>query len=229
MKLSKRLKCGKNRKKAKLVKKLLGYSATAGAALAMGAVPANALPTLAILEITGDETMDIYRIDFNDDGLNDLSIGVFLENIGGNTYTDVWATGLNGALVGVDLDLAYGGNAKNFTSKSNINTTNLAYNVSGGGMLACYGGSCTTGPGAFLGSRGFLGVKFIAGNETLFGWVDVSVNGDASQAFIYGYGLKDAAPVPEPGTLGTLAIGAAGLFAWRRREQKQKNKAKKAA
>ena len=31
-------------------------------------------------------------------------------------------------------------------------------------------------------------------------------------------------PIPEPGTLATLALGAAGLYAWRRHRQKQAEK-----
>ena len=40
---------------------------------------------------------------------------------------------------------------------------------------------------------------------------------------------KGGQPIPEPGTLATLALGAAGLFAWRRHRQKQAEKAKEQA
>ena len=38
---------------------------------------------------------------------------------------------------------------------------------------------------------------------------------------------KGGQQIPEPGTLATLALGAAGIFAWRRHRQKQAEKAKK--
>jgi hypothetical protein len=40
---------------------------------------------------------------------------------------------------------------------------------------------------------------------------------------------KGGEPIPEPGTLATLALGAAGLYAWRRHRKKQAEKAQQDA
>jgi len=72
----------------------------------------------------------------------------------------------------------------------------------------------------------FLGMMVdIPGGSPHFGWVQLSVGTDLSVT-LYDYAMEsdpDTAiragqiePVPESGTLGLLALGAAGLAAWRR-------------
>ena len=91
--------------------------------------------------------------------------------------------------------------------------------------------------GPFKNRTAYQGIRFMVGNETHYGWVQLSVNCgpdyDAVQGTITGYAynmLPDAriaagqtesgAPAKEekltiPGTLGALSLGSAGLPLWR--------------
>ncbi|HEX2747612.1 MAG TPA: PEP-CTERM sorting domain-containing protein, partial [Verrucomicrobiales bacterium] len=67
---------------------------------------------------------------------------------------------------------------------------------------------------------GFIGVQF---DGDRFGWVRVNMSGSPLNAFTivdYAYGghgeAINAGQVPEPSSLGLLAMGATGLAAWRR-------------
>jgi len=99
--------------------------------------------------------------------------------------------------------------------KTNANTGNLAMYYSS----AWYGGY-------FRGTTNkYLGVKFNIGTDTVYGWIQVQVpDADASKAIITGYAYNDddggsitAGAIPEPGSLALLALGAAGLAAWRKK------------
>jgi hypothetical protein len=88
----------------------------------------------------------------------------------------------------------------------------LAYNMGGGNDKFL-----DSGPG-------FIGVRF---NTNQFGWVRVNMNGAPLNSFrIVDYAYADAGEsifagqitaVPEVSSLGLLAMGAAGILAWRRR------------
>jgi PEP-CTERM motif len=84
--------------------------------------------------------------------------------------------------------------------------------------------------------QGYLGLKFLIGASVHYGWADISVNPDLSvtlHSFAYescadqsinagqttnGATCSDA-PVPEPHSAALLAMGAAGLLAYRRRRK----------
>jgi len=80
--------------------------------------------------------------------------------------------------------------------------------------------------GSFLNtSEKYLGVKFTIGANTNYGWIQVDVGGtsEPTYALIKGYAYNDvdggtitAGQVPEAGSLALLALGAAGLAAWRK-------------
>ena len=76
---------------------------------------------------------------------------------------------------------------------------------------------------------GYIGFSFDLGNCTQYGWAEVDMDGvpgNTATFLRYAYGdvgddlFAGMGPVigaAEPGSLGLLALGSAGLLAWRRR------------
>jgi hypothetical protein len=80
----------------------------------------------------------------------------------------------------------------------------------------------------FDGTRGYAGVVFdIPGGSPHFGYLDIAVAADRSSLTLYGGAYESIAntpittPVPEPAPLLLLSSGAAGLAAWRRRNDRR--------
>jgi hypothetical protein len=70
---------------------------------------------------------------------------------------------------------------------------------------------------------GFIGFRFDSGNGFQYGWMRLTMDGAPGNSFTlvdYAWGdLGDSiltGQIPEPGSLALLAVGAAGLLAWRR-------------
>ena len=82
------------------------------------------------------------------------------------------------------------------------------------------------------GLMGFIGFKFDAGNGTQYGWARVRMDSgpSANTYTLIDYAFADpgeniaTGQVPEPGSLGLLALGGAGLLAWRKRRKKEARK-----
>ena len=72
---------------------------------------------------------------------------------------------------------------------------------------------------------GFIGIRFNTGAGTQYGWIRLHMDsGQPLNQYTlidYAYGdpgdLITAGQIPEPGSLGLLALGATGLLAWRKR------------
>jgi MYXO-CTERM domain-containing protein len=101
----------------------------------------------------------------------------------------------------------------------------------GGGFLAQY----FPARGQFLApGQGFVGFKFNTGAGEQYGWVRVRMNGYPGNSFgVVDYafgdpgeavkaGQKRSHSSPDLESLGGLALGAAGLLAWRRRRANQR-------
>jgi hypothetical protein len=107
-------------------------------------------------------------------------------------------------------------NAANFAAVAHIGTMAFAYG---------YGNSQWLGAGT-----GFIAFKFNGGSGIEYGWARVTMDGAPNNSFTlvdYAWGdIGDAitagqtTSVPEPGSLGLLALGGAGLLAWRKRRTK---------
>lgn len=73
---------------------------------------------------------------------------------------------------------------------------------------------------------GFIGFSFNGGSGIEYGWARVTMNGASGNAFTlvdYAWGdvgtaiMTGQTGIPEPSSLGLLAVGAAGLLLWRKR------------
>jgi hypothetical protein len=84
--------------------------------------------------------------------------------------------------------------------------------------------------GSFLNTRAYLGLRFPIGGQEHYGWANLSVSTGGEfdsqiAATLSGYAYNTvpnqpifAGQVPEPGTLGLLALGSLGIAAWRRKK-----------
>jgi hypothetical protein len=85
-------------------------------------------------------------------------------------------------------------------------------------------------PGQFEGGHfGFIGFKFNSGSGDQYGWVRLKMGVQNQDFWLVDYAYADPGEpiragqtssnelVPEEGSLGGLALGAAGLLAWRKR------------
>ena len=222
--------------KKELGKKLLGYSVTAGAVLTIGAGVAEAVA------IRVDNQIDIFpnnsfNLDINSDGFIDVRFGIYNTIQRTSVYSYATVGGyVNNQIVGTfntTFSIAF---ARNVPTNVSINT-NLLSNAYPFALLQ-YRLAYDTNPqselfnyGQFMNNPGFLGVEFDISGNTHFGWVELEVVGSPNSPFdelkIYGWGYETFAntgilpgegqeAIPEPATLVTLAMGAAGLYAWRR-------------
>jgi hypothetical protein len=99
------------------------------------------------------------------------------------------------------------------------------------GLLDATAASCS---GQFhRGEVGFIAFKFNGGSGDQYGWVRLKMGQFASDFWLVDYAYADpgepiragqtssAETVPQEGCLGGLALGAAGLLAWRKRRSRK--------
>ena len=205
-----------NKKSRKLERELIAYSLAAGTVL-LGAAGASAaihhtdLGAGVVLDTDG-ASLDI---DFDGGG---AEFNIFFStatdqvNVQAETASASWR-GTTSTASALD-------------NGAEVNTgANWGRRTTGnGGNLAYYWSSAWTG-GDFIGtSDKYIGVKFDIGGDTLYGWIQVQVPADSTSATITGYAYNDvddgsitAGQVPEPASLALLALGAAGIAAWRKK------------
>jgi hypothetical protein len=158
--------------------------------------------------------------------------------IGGGTTRGLAFAGFN-----TNASLNFGNMAGTVVNGYNY-VANMSFdaNVSTAAFLAGAGGTMAYGNGyggdKFLNntgtpSTGYAGFRFdtnAGGTNFQFGWARVTLNGDTPlNTFVveeYAYGdvgdsikVGEIGAIPEPGSLGCLALGAIGLLASRRRRK----------
>jgi len=108
------------------------------------------------------------------------------------------------------------------------NAANLPMNTMINGSSTFSAPNAAAGVSITEGNTGYIGFKFdpdgIAGTQTFFGWVQMTVGGDTfgnGKVVAWAYENTGAAiqagAVPEPSSIVLLALGAAGVASWRRR------------
>lgn len=74
-----------------------------------------------------------------------------------------------------------------------------------------------------LDTRGIIGIEFTIGTDTHYGWAEVTALEDGTTT-LHSFGYNDevevaSTSVPEPSSMGLLAMGALGLAGWRGRKR----------
>jgi hypothetical protein len=198
------------------IKRWATYSAAGVAALTSGADTAEAEITHVVVGSTWTTDNDFYYA------------------LDGSAALNFYHPGA-GAQVGVFNNGAAYGNIVGFSANGFNYVSNLASGVNvstqpTGGVF----GTLAFGPGyagsQFSDTSGFIGFSFDAGAGTQFGWARVTAAGDAPVNTYtieeYAWGMvgesiatgQTISAVPEPSSLGLLALGAVGVLATRRKK-----------
>ena len=189
-------------------KKLAGFTAMAGAVIAGSAADAQIVYSDVNPDVVVDTTSGIYDLDFNNDAIPDASFSV-VHASGSLTYSGIpitydvsYALAYPGAGGGLQMSLVPGSSSSMTSAIAPLNNGDAinpgAMFTSSGGYLGAEGlaiisgfGSYPIQAGEFLGvSDKFLGVKFVAGANTHYGWVRLDVAGDASTITIKDYAFN---------------------------------------
>lgn len=173
--------------KPTLQQKLKNYTALAGA---MTAVGAGADAQIIYTDINPDAVVNpsqIVNIDINGDNVNDFQLGVeqYLDSLG-NPYVTLAVCQVTNAANGVLGTLYYGQyplpfnlNNGDSIAASNPNWNNGSINQGVQYLSIVYGPAVY---GYWNGATDkYVGVRFVAGNNTHYGWIRLSVNNGSSQ------------------------------------------------
>ncbi len=221
-----------------LDKKLSLYGVAAGAALAAGASTANAdLVTLDLSSLNSADRSTAASGSLWFD-VNAATASAAVSTTGSfsgadfRIFTGIGFDGPYASIAGLTSNNGIAGYREEFFKASNLSSShfvgpNDVFNNSA--VITSYFAGLNPG------ETGFLGLKFEIGSEIHYGWANITV-GDADYANVtlnaLGYESEADTPahveapssgpaVPDQGsTLALLAIGAAGLLAFRARQQK---------
>lgn len=192
--------------------RLKQYTAVAGALVAQGNVNAQVVATDLNPDIIIDSLSAPYALDFNNDANPELAF--FVQHISGASSTQGVQFTYEGAVAGAQLSPGVsllGANVPGSSSSSSfqISALNNGDPISaaanfGTSSNAALGldllvdagilGQIPVQQGSFLNqSNKFLGAKLTAGANTYYGWVELSVNTNASQITIHGFGYQSTA------------------------------------
>jgi len=194
--------------------RLKQYTAVASALIAQGNLNAQVVATNLNPDVVVDSLSGPYALDFNNDANPELAF--FVQHVSGASSTQGVQFTYEGAVAGAQLSpgvsllgamVAGGSSSSSSTFQiSALNngdpiSTAANFGTSSGGALgldvlvdAGILGQIPIQQGNFLNqSNKFLGAKLTAGANTYYGWVELSVNSNASQITIHGYGYQSTA------------------------------------
>ncbi|MEY2537036.1 MAG: hypothetical protein QOG67_776 [Verrucomicrobiota bacterium] len=219
-------------------KRLALYGVAAGAALAAGISPADA--TSVSLDLTGlpigDRTTPSNGNLFFDVNAASAAAAVGFAPFAGadfrlNNFQSGFKSvaGVNGTAGINGVAVGSLGKAARFSPSNSVGPANVfASNAKIGDRLNLIGSAQL---GNFQpGDTGYIGLRFTIGADTHYGWADLSLNNDYTVALLaLGYDtnpdtadhIPGGTSVPDQGSsLALLAVGAAGVIAFRKRQSK---------
>ena len=164
----------------------------------------------------------------------------------GAAFLDIPAPGVFktfGAFVGSRVGSGVGFYLSNLDARINLSGLQFKNSCrfsSTSSTTNCYGGTIGRGGGASSvhgkfrePGKGFIGFEFNTGAGAQYGWVRIKTTGLPKNRFVvvdyaWGdpgdaiqtgqkHGPNQSGNIPEKGSLGLLAVGGAGLLAWRRK------------
>jgi hypothetical protein len=173
--------------------------------------------------------------DVNGDGTNDFRFLNRYPNTAPGSIGVIWQTSITplrtnngvvsyaGAFIRYAYALGYGGfvgPSSPGIAESSPYPTALGSKYSYGSGSAYYGGFANPAVGVAPGHLAFAGFRFQAGDGIHYGWIRLNVNAgiidfaDAAYESTpnQGIGFPLDPPMPEPGTLALLALGAVGVI-----------------
>ena len=188
--------------------RLKQYTAVAGAIVAQGNINAQVVVTDLNPDVIVDSLSAPYSLDFNNDANPELNF--FVQHINGSSSTQGVQFTYDGAVAGLNItpgmnligapgtgsssssfQLTALNNGDPIASAANFGTS--ANNILGLDMIVDAGlfGQIPIQQGNFLNqSNKYLGGKLTAGANTFYGWVELSVNSNASQITIHKYAYQ---------------------------------------
>lgn len=191
--------------------RLKQYTAVAGVLVAQSNLNAQVVATDLNPDVVVDSLSAPYALDFNNDANPELAF--FVQHVSGASSTQGVQFTYEGAIAGAQLSpgVSVVGAAGTGSSSSSFQISALnngdpistaaifgtsSYGALGVDILVDAGilGQIPIQQGNFLNqSNKFLGAKLTAGANTYYGWVELSVNSNASQITIHGYGYQSTA------------------------------------
>lgn len=207
--------------KSASLKRRAAYSLAAGVAVAGVASDADAIVVYSGLKNIPVNQFSAYSFDIDNNTFNDIKLKNY---VFGTNYQSVSTLFAPGKVVGFgNSPLHYYATALGVGSPIN----NGALGPQFYGTLA-YGNPNPNPNAQFKNvTDAYIGFSFPDAVNTYFGWMRVDVNNAAGTLLVKDWayetqpGIGIAAGAPEPGSLGLLAAGAAGVLALRRKRAQQ--------